>query len=95
VLALEAHGRARFALEALDDLGRGAVEEQFYRYPLVELHVKRGDDDAHAALTEHALDPVLPGEDFAFGDGGAHERAPPRLCWIDVTGSPLGNKAEG
>ena len=37
---------------------------------LIELDVRRGDDDPHAAHAEHALDAVLAGEDVAFAYGG-------------------------
>jgi hypothetical protein len=32
--------------------------------------VVRGDDDSHAALPEHALDAVFPGDELARGDEG-------------------------
>ena len=36
--------------------------------------MRRGDDDAHPAFAEHALDPVLPGEQIARCDPGTVER---------------------
>ena len=66
VLALAAARRARLAQEPLDDLGR--VREPPSRSNLIatrwsSCEVRRGDDDAHAAHAEHALDAVLPRDD--------------------------------
>jgi hypothetical protein len=40
--------------------------QELDRDELFELEMSRGDDVAHAARAEHALDPVLPGKDLPF-----------------------------
>ena len=66
VLALDAYGRTRLLEEPGDRFGLGESlrEQEFQRDELVELHVTRRDDDAHPALAQHALDPVLSGGGF-------------------------------
>ncbi len=61
VLALDLHGGARLAQEARDRVGAadGLRQQELERHLFVELKVVRGDDDAHPADAEHALDPVL------------------------------------
>ena len=87
VLALDLHRRARLAREARDGLGvaERLGQEELERDLLVELDVVRGDDDAHAAGAEDALDAVLAREDVAFANPGHrvwtalhHALAPPR-----------------
>jgi hypothetical protein len=36
---------------------------------LIELHVTRRDDDAHAARGEHTIHTISPRQDIAFADG--------------------------
>ena len=57
----EPHGGPRLAQEAAPDLGvvQHLGEQELDRDPLAELEVRGRDDDAHAALAEHALDAVL------------------------------------
>ena len=67
VLARQGGSGARLALEAAD---RGAVRRGLAAHELdgdllTELHVTRGDDDAHPADAEHPLDLVLRGDDLA------------------------------
>ena len=67
VLVLDLHRRPRLTDEALRHLfvpGLVGVEE-FDRDALVQLHVGRGDDHAHAALAEHAIDAVFSGQQRA------------------------------
>ncbi len=61
VLAAQLSRRPRLAREALDDTGRvdhRGVQE-LERDRSAERQVRGGDDDAHTALAEHALDAVL------------------------------------
>ena len=71
VLALDLHRCTRFPHEARRRLGAfdGMGKQELHRHALVELEVRRLHDDAHAARTEHALDPVLTREDVACCDG--------------------------
>ena len=68
VLALDLHRGPRFPSEA--GHGLAVVEclrqEKLQRHFLVELHVMRGDDHAHAPGAENSFDPVFAGEDVAF-----------------------------
>ena len=61
-----------FTAEAHDRVGvaRGVGKQKLDRDPLLELEVRRSDDDAHAALTENAVDAVLSGNHAADFDGG-------------------------
>src|SRR5690606_20374410 len=73
VVALQPHGRAGLAHEALD---RAAArerlgEDELQRDRLPELDVRGRDDHAHAAGAEHALDTVLPAYDVSRRDGRA------------------------
>ena len=45
-----------------------SVPTSIQRDALIELQVRGGDHDSHAALTEHALDSVFAGKDIAFTD---------------------------
>ena len=67
VLALDLDRRSGLAVEPRHRLliGGGLGEQEFQRDALVELQVVRGDDDAHAARAEDALDPVLSSKDIA------------------------------
>src|SRR5205807_670922 len=58
VVALDLDRRLGLANEARDGVGgrRAVGEEELHGHGLVELRVRRGDDDAHAADAEHALD---------------------------------------
>ena len=78
VLALDLHGGLRFAEEARRALGllRDLEEQELQGDALLELHVGRRDDDAHAAFPDDALDPVLAGEDLTFVHRGSHDREP-------------------
>ncbi len=71
VLALQANRRLRFAEESLDcflALER-AGQEELERDLLLELNVRRRDDDTHATDAEDRVHAVLPGEDVTYGDG--------------------------
>jgi hypothetical protein len=67
VLAVDANRGARLAQEALHDLGvaRDLGQEELERDALVELLVDRRHHHAHAALAEHAVDPVLAGDEVS------------------------------
>ena len=60
---------------------RSSGQQELERDALVELEVPRRDDDAHAALAEHALDAVLAREHLALCNGRSHAsgwpQAPP------------------
>ena len=75
MLALELHGGARLAQEARDRVlvAERLVAQELDRDELVELDVPRGDDDAHPARAEHALDPVLAGEHVPRANGRGDE----------------------
>ena len=71
VLAVDLRGRARLAREARGEVGLGGAggEEELESDALLELEVRRGDDDPHASHPEQALDAVLPRDDVALPDG--------------------------
>ncbi len=64
VVALEAHGGPRLAREALDQprVREAPGEHELERHLLIELQVRRRDDDAHPTDAEDAVDAVLAGE---------------------------------
>ena len=68
VLALHARGGAGLTREALDDLRvlGGFREEKLDGNALIEMDVRGGHHEAHAALSEHALDAVLVRENLAL-----------------------------
>ena len=74
VLALDADLRASLLEEACDqllvscDLG----QEHLDGHLLLQLEMGRGDHDAHAALSEHALDTVLLGQEASGEEGRRH-----------------------
>ena len=70
VLALDLDRGARLLLEASHRSGvcQCVRQQELDRHPLVELQVVRGDDDAHAARTEHPVHAVLACEDIALLD---------------------------
>jgi hypothetical protein len=72
VLALDLHGSARLAQEALGGLRapEGRHGHHLDGHPLVELQMTRRDDHTHAAHAQHVLDAELAGDHIAF----AHER---------------------
>src|SRR5262249_45342 len=43
-------------------------EQKLQRHALAEVHVPAGNDDAHAALTDHPIDPELSGDDIPDGE---------------------------
>jgi hypothetical protein len=67
VFALELAGGAGFAQEAIARTlgGQGLRHQELHRHSLGELPVRGGDDDAHATLTQDAIDAVLPREHVA------------------------------
>ena len=71
VLALQLDRRARLALEPRDRERHAHCGRQHHldRDALAEVDVARGHDEAHAALTEHALDAVFVREHLAGGEG--------------------------
>ncbi|XXU28538.1 hypothetical protein WMF36_05605 [Sorangium sp. So ce887] len=74
VVAPETSRGARLAHETLEQLrllGRGRQEE-LDGEQLAELEVAGRDDEAHAAFSEHALDPVLAEEDVTGLDESVH-----------------------
>ncbi len=71
MLALEAHGRLRFAQEALLGLRhpRRVGSQELEGHPLMDGQVRRGDDEAHSPRAEDAIDAVLSGQHVAGSDG--------------------------
>jgi hypothetical protein len=67
VLALDFHGRARFPRKAHHRIliVQRFRQQELDRDALVEVQVMRGDDNAHTADAEHAVDAVFAGEDVA------------------------------
>ena len=67
IAAPQLDGGARLTLESADDLrvGEHARVQHLDREALVEPLVPRLEHHAHAALAEHALDPILAGDDLA------------------------------
>ena len=65
VLALELRARARLAHQPLHDLGlpHDVLVQELERDRLIELQVRRDDDDTHSTLAERALDAKLPCDD--------------------------------
>ncbi len=88
VLAPQTDRDARLASKARDGVASGPGRQELQRDALAELEVQRGDDDAHSAAADDALDAVLVRDHRAdAGFGGrrtARGATPSRRCAVQA-----------